>query len=282
MDRKLLQQHDLDRIETILDHFMKPAIAFHLEDIAARKASRSKLGGSPLVPKGFVWPLSSERELDFLLQIDLADIRQLDPIGALPSSGVLTFFYDLENQPWGYDPARLDGFRVQLFEENDLIQGYVPNSELQLPERCLSFSSALTLPYFGSRAYDLFEQEAGLTADEVDRYSEFIAAHNRLYWTHGSGLHRMFGNSENIQNDMQLEAQLVTHGFYCGNSSGYNDPRAKELEAGCDDWILLLQLDSDDGADIMWGDVGMLYFWIRYQDLYALRFDRTWMTLQCC
>jgi uncharacterized protein YwqG len=80
---------------------------------------------------------------------------------------------------------------------------------------------------------------------------------------------------------MQLEAQLVSNGLYCGDPSGYNDPKAKELEAGADDWLLLLQLDSDDHADLMWGDVGMLYYWIRTDDLINRRFRRSWMTLQC-
>jgi uncharacterized protein YwqG len=81
---------------------------------------------------------------------------------------------------------------------------------------------------------------------------------------------------------MQLEAQLVTNGLYCGNASGYEDPRRASLEEHADDWILLLQLDSDDVGNFMWGDSGMLYYWIRKQDLCELRFDRVWMALQCC
>ncbi|NNJ25645.1 hypothetical protein LzC2_17180 [Planctomycetes bacterium LzC2] len=54
--------------------------------------------------------------------------------------------------------------------------------------------------------------------------------------------------------------------------------------------MLLLQLASDFGDDsdpadqgfeMMWGDLGMLYWWIRREDLAARRFDRVWMTLQC-
>lgn len=80
---------------------------------------------------------------------------------------------------------------------------------------------------------------------------------------------------------MDLECQLVSHGLYCGDASGYQATRAKELEAGRQDWILLLQLDTDDDAGMMWGDGGMLYFWIRKEDLERSRFDRCWMILQC-
>jgi uncharacterized protein YwqG len=40
-------------------------------------------------------------------------------------------------------------------------------------------------------------------------------------------------------------------------------------------------LDTDDDAGMMWGDGGMLYFWIRREDLEKSRFDRCWMILQC-
>jgi uncharacterized protein YwqG len=32
---------------------------------------------------------------------------------------------------------------------------------------------------------------------------------------------------------------------------------------------------------MMWGDLGMLYYWIREEDLAARRFDRVWGISQC-
>ncbi len=80
---------------------------------------------------------------------------------------------------------------------------------------------------------------------------------------------------------MELECQLVTNGLYLGDLSGYGDPRRKELEPGADDWTLLFQIDSDDNAQMMWGDGGMLYVWIRRQDLAARNFEKNWTILQC-
>ena len=62
---------------------------------------------------------------------------------------------------------------------------------------------------------------------------------------------------------------------------GYRDPRVLDLGPGADDWHLLLQVDSDDAADMMWGDLGRIYFWIRDEDLAARRFDAPGVVLQC-
>ena len=50
--------------------------------------------------------------------------------------------------------------------------------------------------------------------------------------------------------------------------------------AGVDEWRLLLQVDSDDDAGMMWCDVGQLYFWVREVDARAGDFSRTWTILQ--
>jgi uncharacterized protein YwqG len=43
----------------------------------------------------------------------------------------------------------------------------------------------------------------------------------------------------------------------------------------------LLQLDSDEEAGMMWGDRGMLYFWIPEEALAPRRFGEVWTILQC-
>ena len=89
------------------------------------------------------------------------------------------------------------------------------------------------------------------------------------------------GYPDQIQNDMTLQCALVAAGLYCGDATGYQDPRLPAFRRDALDWRLLLQVPSVDAADMMWGDVGYLYYWIREDDLGARRFDRAWMILQC-
>ena len=51
------------------------------------------------------------------------------------------------------------------------------------------------------------------------------------------------------------------------------------MRATAAEWVLLWQIASSD--DIMWGDSGYLYVWIRRDDLAAQRFDRAHVVLQC-
>ena len=91
----------------------------------------------------------------------------------------------------------------------------------------------------------------------------FKQLYDRLLPTRGDGdiIHRCGGYPENTQGDMRLECQLVSHGLYCGDASGYKDPGCAVLEKGASDWKLLLQVDSDHKRfRWMWGDAGRVLF----------------------
>lgn len=90
-------------------------------------------------------------------------------------------------------------------------------------------------------------------------------------------VHRVLGHAQPVQNDMSLECHLVPD-VAAGVAAG---PDGAGPE-GAGDWLLVLQIDSDDDdADMVWGDCGRLYYWILRQDLKASRFDRTWCFFQC-
>ena len=49
------------------------------------------------------------------------------------------------------------------------------------------------------------------------------------------------------------------------------------------EWILLFQMASimEDQYELMFGDVGNLYFYIRKKDLKECNFENVWLVLQC-
>ena len=92
--------------------------------------------------------------------------------------------------------------------------------------------------------------------------------------------HQLLGHTEPLQDDMQLEVQLVSHGIHCGNPSGYSHSQRAALEPGARSWKLLLQLDSDERIAMEWGDSGRLFFWTHEADLAKADFSKVWMILQ--
>jgi uncharacterized protein YwqG len=278
------------QIETLRPYLL-PCVGFSLVGARTdRTLGGSRFGGGPDVPADFEWPTSKGRRLDFLLQVNLRDIAQYAGAGFLPRSGILSFFYDVAGQPWGYDPANLSGFGFYHFRQEGppLERRPVPNEDCVLPERALDFWPAWSLPTYRSRAGFRLRSELTAQSGRKPDYEAFHAFHQlsdavfRAAAPATTGpCHRLGGHSSNIQGDMQLEAQLVTNGLYCGNSTGYDDPRRKELEKSCEDWRLVLQLDSDDDVGLMWGDGGMVYYWARSDDLVDEDFSNAWVTLQC-
>ena len=251
--------------------------AIHL--IASDASSFSKLGGSPNLPHGTVWPRWGEAPLAFIAQLDLSELPSPSPLAELPTSGVLYFFYEQERSPWGFDPEDRGAWKVlynptrpsaaETEAPADLNTDWIANP---VP---LSFRPINTLPHRDRLQIPDWSYEM------VDEFGDWLDE-ERLRPFAKRPHHQIGGFPDPVQNDsMELESQLVSNGLNCGDETGYNDPRAAALTEGAADWVLLLQVDTDDDAGMMWGDCGLIYFWIRREDLARRDFDNVWMILQC-
>jgi len=272
----------------------------HRTELDQLPLGSSRMGGMPDLPPGFKWPdwqplppidlrtgkrpkgRLPARPLHFVAQLNLADIAHLSPARVLPSAGWLCFFYDIETMPWGFDPADRGGWRVCYVDTpvQALVRTSRPDDDGAYPtEPCrLEFSEEISLPGEADRTPDEPLEKALERGEAVDDLMD------KLYGQSMSteGLHRILGRAQDIQSPMELECQLASNGLYCGNSSGYEDPRAKSLAEGAADWRLLFQIDTDeDNPGWMWGDCGRIFYWIREQDLLDRDFDATWLILQC-
>jgi uncharacterized protein YwqG len=243
--------------------------ALHLR---AASEAPSFLGGLPALPEGVAWPARDGGPLTFVASLDLPSLQAALPAPWLPSSGRLLFFYDAENQPWGFDPKDRGSWSVMHVDEA-VAHNAASLSAPVLTRQAMTFEAIDTYPSWERaevQALELTDAEAELLSDGS------VAVYRRL------PMHQVGGFPQPVQGDqMELECQLVSHGLYCGDSSGYLSREATGLRAGFADWRLLLQIDTDDGLGVMWGDAGVLYFWSREQDARAGRFDQAWVVLHC-
>lgn len=233
----------------------------------------SKLGGKPELPANWEWPKDQNgKSLSFIGQINFEELTGFG-LKNIPESGLLSFFYSGTQEAWGFDPKDKESFKlVYTPEPKNLMSHDFPvdlDQYSKFNETGIEFKQSVSLPNWED------ERVGSVLNDrEMDAYIDI--------WEHEDFIHKFLGYSNNVQGQMELECELVTNGLYVGDPSGYNDPRAKELEKNVNDWTLLLQVDSDhEKTGMMWGDAGMLYFWIKTEDLKNSDFDSGWCILQC-
>ncbi len=244
----------------------------------------SKIGGKPWLPRDFQWPVYTSDEtrfLSFLCQINLSDIKQLDRDNVLPEKGMLYFFYEFEAFCWGFDPEDKGCARVFYFEDTE---GFAPmewpndiDEDYIVPEMAVGFTSQPSYP-----KYEELEYHSSLECD----WEDYDAALEKLGVDMDAENHKLLGYADIIQDEMLSECERVIRGIYCGDPSGYQTDTEDEevaIQRSAKDWILLLQLTTLENEDWewMWGDGGMLYFYIKKQDLAAKRFENAWFSLQC-
>lgn len=280
---RAIRESSLADMADKLEEFLLPSIRLPTRRVDLRElpVGASRMGGVPDWPAATAWPHVNGTPLAFIAQIRVADLRHLAETAELPLRGWLYFFYEVGQQVWGFDPKDRGHWRVLNLDcpldDLDRIEPRPLPDDQQFQVCALSFELEYNLP---SAEIICGTLEMEFTEEQDRAYDELLEQLNGD--TAEGRRHRMFGFPDAIQGDMRLDCQLVSNGLYCGNETGYNDPRAAELEDGQYDWLLLLQVDTDEeGPGWMWGDCGRLYFWIREQDLDAGAFDQTWMVLQC-
>lgn len=291
-----------------------PSLAGKLER-SRRFFGRTRLGGVPDVSAGFEWPVRQRSRkkygarseagdpLSFVAQVNLSEMpRVVVEAGvALPPSGMLCFFYDAVNLSSG-DPDDANGFRVVY--EDVSVENLSPAAA---PERLgeewifdvapMILAPEMALPSGETEALNsLGFWSRGFPEEESEAYHELVERRNAraagLATNDGAFLlqapvHRLLGFPNVIQGEMELECQLASRGIdgecYWApfRADGSPPPDVEDVAKDAAAWRLLLQLDSDPGTGMMWGDAGMLYYWIEEDALNKREFHRAWIIMQC-
>ena len=236
----------------------------------------SKIGGKPNLPHGIEWFKDNKGNyLDFLAQINMEEVAPYDIEKLLPTKGMLYFFYDEEQESWGRESEDKDKFKVFFFDDDlkQLVVREHPNKLKVNPyfKQCkLSFKKFLSFPE------DLLENlDLDLKSDSL---FEFYDTLHRNYGEQHPDLTKLVGYPNVIQNPMEEECVKALDDYDTFSSI---DRKLRDINQNPYEWTLLFQLNSIDEAEMMWGDCGNLYFWIKMQDLKAKKFENCWQILQC-
>ena len=208
----------------------------------------SNFGGIPYFEKGESWPINrtTNKQLSFIFQIiNNGKINLPDEIG------ILQFYYDWNQNPWDSDE---EGWLVKVYSIVDKDKSTIikPDTNVIQTSYCsISFSQGKSLPNWEG-INDLNVKIADLSVKSNP--DEPWAAYDNC-------VIKLLGNQD-----------------YCSFIGGYplwiqgeSTPSKNGMR-----YKLLCQIDSEDDAEIMWGDAGTIYLFYNPQDPKDIKF-----TLQC-
>lgn len=251
--RKELNELNLKSISD-LENLVKPLIR-QTTKLEVQPASRppensqleSHFGGHPYFEKGEEWPKGKNgKHLDFIFQVFNS------PELELPKSiELVQFFYDWEKFPWDTND---NGWLVKKYKqvEKGKAEFIAKPEEIEKSKFCkIEFKPTQTLPDW--EGIDLFGNDASklscvLNEDEPwDSYDQIVT--------------KLIGEQD-------YQSQLGGYPKWVQGESTPRDNEGKPMK-------LLFQIDSEDNAGIMWGDVGLIYVF------YDEKSERIEFNLQC-
>ncbi|GAA3657335.1 hypothetical protein GCM10022224_020620 [Nonomuraea antimicrobica] len=222
------------------------------------------LGGSASLPEGVAWPVSpGMRPLSLAVALDCARLAGYEVDMSLPGVGTLLFFVEDEG----------DGNAVIYVPDG---VATVPATRgAAFPEVPLTARTVLTWPE-GDQPH-LVEAFGGITAlyEQVWRHEsqgdEFMVAVGDWERTRHGSRHQVGGHAVVLQSPFE-----VTAAYHAG--ADWSDKKALYSQAR--DWVLLLQLDEDMEAGMIWGDGAHMIWGIHIDDLAARDFSKTVFDVQ--
>jgi uncharacterized protein YwqG len=231
-----------------------PFIKIKAKPAQKTKLWESKVGGAPYLPKGIAYPTAADGSpLFFLAQLNFAEMPRLAPF---PEKGIVSFYIQ-DDDLYGMDfdnGENTDNFRVLFFPDvttdlNALQPAPAKNRDYEL------------LPHHPESSFPLTFELAEAVAPMTDY---------RFWQTFGADFFQQFADREWAVTESfgkTVNAQGHKTGGYAYFTQ--DDPRQPN-----DPMLLLFQLDSDEGMDLMWGDMGVGHFFIRESDLKNGDFSR--------
>jgi uncharacterized protein YwqG len=221
-------------LENLVAPLIRPATKIKVLP-ASRPAENSQLnshfGGQPYFEHGEKWPTTkNDKPLDFIFQVFNSPDLQLPK-----DIELIQFYYDFDEYPW--DTAD-DGWLVKIYKkiQKENIQLTEKPTALNKSRYCeIIFEAAKSLPdWDGILIYNqkVLKLSASLNSDKPwDNYQQVVT--------------KLIGEQD-------FQSQLGGYPKWIQGNGTPDDAEGNPME-------LLFQLDSEENAGLMWGDVGLVY-----------------------
>ncbi|WP_342719112.1 YwqG family protein [Bacillus paramycoides] len=243
----LIDKYGLTHLKEELMNTVFPCIKVVPKQEETVAIGSSKMGGVPDLPATFEYPTHKGNPLQFIAQFNLNDLQNVGIDHDLPGTGML-YFFSVENY-FEEDVNPTEAGRVLYYD--------VPVEQLRRADELqTNYNQCATTFELTYKLPELFIEDE----DDSDRFLQLL---EELIPDNYDN-HQIFGEPFSVQDEVLYET-----GQYMGI-----DPQQMTL---------LFQIDSDTkNCNMMWGDLGMLYFCIGNEDLKNRRFENACCVLQTC
>ncbi len=273
---KMTREELIKVIEKIKEKSAMKAYSLTVNPDKVPDIFQSKIGGLPYWDSTKEYPKDENGSLLFLLaQINCDDLPEDD---RLPQKGMLQFFIDSGDMDFGLDFKQGDSrknFRV-VYHENI---NYDVKAE-DIPDAYKLLSEDDYLPTNGEYVLDIEEKTVYTNPEEYNFENIFKESAKEL------GIKM---TADNVYDEVSQEG----YSYLCDVFNGFGhfllgypcftqcDPRDDCEEYQVYD-TMLIQIDSDGGEYVTWGDAGIGNFFINKEDLKNKNFDRILYNWDCC
>ena len=254
---KQIREQGLAAYEEKLLSLIRPGIRIQTKKPGAKTTAigTSHIGGNPDLPADLAWPQGGEGML-FVAQLNLAVISPMDTRNLLPQNGLLSFFVDRYVdvlQVFHFPDIATLSTRENTFEPFSYCD-ITLTPELHLPPPSSHFIG-FEAPAARPGSADRMESQLALPQGVFEKYWDhvylaFVAAIEGKRRAGENAVHQVLGYAH-----------------------GLDDTGAQAV-----DEELLLAFDTDDNAQMEWGDCQRPAIFIKREDLLARRFDRVRVT----
>lgn len=237
----------LERLQDRIKSTIKPTVDINFERVECNPWD-SKVGGNPYLEIGEEYPKTNNGiEYRLLAQINF---QQMPKLEGYPERGLLQFFIEPD------DMYGVDSYKIK----------YIENIKADKSQLVQDFSFLKEL--------------------EEDWYMPFEFEGKMKFLLTEMPITSSVRGFENAFKDIEMnedEEEALSEIYICDcRVGGYpyftqNDPRE-----GAEYDILLLQLDTEDVCEMMFGDSGVGNFFINSEDLKNCDFSKVLYTWDCC
>ena len=252
----LLAKHNIRQFNRWLKEFeYLTKTAAELVGVAGDRKNFSKFGGLPVVPPDFEWPTENGKPIPFLLQLDFSEINPKGELKNFPTAGLMyVFVEEVVNKEFEIEHIR----KILFFDKEEYLFDAEEPYKLQK-----KYKEIYVAPNFIKTYPDIEDCDEALDISCARPHGGMDDAYFVLCGEN-SECHLVGGWPSHVQYGGFMKA--------CRESEDEN-------------WVLLLQIKSEYTLhyedEFLWGDGGVIYIYIRENDLIARNFDNIKLDMQC-